>query len=118
MLIGVQDRAQTIDMARRLRDTLSVAKVPVEPGDCFTMTASFGIAFARRVGSPDIASLVKHADGLLCRTKWRAVTVSRSRRPCRRCCRRSHDEPVRMFTGWLDAGAVNKAELRWSGKCT
>lgn len=69
VLIGVQDRAQAVDMAQRLRDRLSAAKVLIERGDFFTMTASFGIAFARRVDSPDIASLLKRADGLLYRAK-------------------------------------------------
>jgi diguanylate cyclase (GGDEF)-like protein len=68
-LIGVQDCAQAVGTSQRLRAMLSQTKVAVDQNDGFTVTASFGIAFATRANSPDMASLLKRADGQLYRAK-------------------------------------------------
>ncbi len=69
VLVGVQDRAQVLEMVERLRLRLSRAVVPVEQGAGFTMTASFGVAYAARADAPSVKSLLKRADRLLYRAK-------------------------------------------------
>jgi len=69
VVMAVQDRAEAVGTAHRLRERLSRAKVLAEPGQSFTFSASFGIAFAARADSPDVSALLKRADGLLYRAK-------------------------------------------------
>jgi len=69
VLMEVLDRAQAVSTAHRLHEKLSRAKVTDGQAWAFTITASFGIAFAARADSPDVSSLLKRADGLLYRAK-------------------------------------------------
>ncbi|MFJ1251168.1 diguanylate cyclase [Cupriavidus sp. CuC1] len=69
VLAGVRERAQALELVQRLRIRLAQASVPIERAEGFTMSASFGIAYAARADSTSIRSLLKRADRLLYQAK-------------------------------------------------
>ncbi len=69
VLAGVRERAQALELVQCLRIRLAQASVPLERAEGFTMSASFGIAYAARADSPSIRSLLKRADRLLYQAK-------------------------------------------------
>ncbi len=69
ILLRVSDHVQACELAQRLRDRLRQDTIVAISGDVFGITASFGIAFARRADSPATAELLRQADALLYQAK-------------------------------------------------
>lgn len=69
VLSRVQDAAQALAVAERLRCRIRETRIPVSGGDGFNITASFGVAFASACDSRDVDRLFRRADRLLYQAK-------------------------------------------------
>ncbi|WP_430390031.1 diguanylate cyclase [Dyella sp. 20L07] len=69
ILLRVPDHVQAYELAQRLRNRLHQETIVATDGESFGITASFGIAFARRADLPDAPELMRQADALLYQAK-------------------------------------------------
>lgn len=69
VLLGVDSLDQANELAERIRATLHEESIVAVGGEVFHMTASFGIALARRGESARLDELVRRADALLYQAK-------------------------------------------------
>ena len=69
ILLRVPNHAQAYELAQRLRNKLHHDTIAAIGGEIFSITASFGIAFARRAEAPQAADLLREADALLYQAK-------------------------------------------------
>ncbi len=68
-LVRVHSPAQSADTAQRLRQCLHATTMTAVNGETFSMTASFGVALARKADKPDLADLLRRADALMYHAK-------------------------------------------------
>ncbi len=69
IMLRVNNRTQAYELAQRLRNRLHQDTIVAISGEIFSITASFGIAFAQRANAPQTDDLLRHADALLYQAK-------------------------------------------------
>ncbi len=69
IMLRVNNHAQAYELAQRLRNRLHHDTIVAIGGEIFSITASFGIAFAQRANAPQTDDLLRQADALLYQAK-------------------------------------------------